>query len=217
LKYEAIKSVMAQTVPVDMLVLLTKKSVKPTIAERIADALNEGVAHIRLADFDYLLRMDGDTILARTFLEKNLVGEPDVRGNGYAHLIKVKTFLELMNGKYHHVADDQYLNSKFKQYGKKAGRLIEEPRVYAGHPFDVKYFVDRGRLLYLLGWFPLHVMATMSWNHGKDWYKHIFAVGSYFLSFIVKPQKFDVAEFDWNYQVRSEVRHLTRFFKLLNK
>jgi len=215
LKYETIRSVMNQTIPVDMIVLLTKKSSKLTIAERIPDLLNEGYSHIKLEDFDYILRLDGDTILKETFLERNLEGNPDLRGSGYAHLIKVEPFLELMNGRYSYIAEDAYLNAKFKQYGKNVGGLLEEPFPSGNRPFDAKYFVDRGRIMYLLGWVPLHVVMFMFRNNGKEWYKYIFAVGSYLLSFLVKPPKFDVAEFVWNYQVRSEIRHLTRFFKLL--
>ena len=89
LKYQTIQSVMNQTIPVDMIVLLPKKSSESTLVERIPDALNEGYSHIELEDFDYILRLDGDTILKETFLERNLEGKPDSRGSSRAHLIKV--------------------------------------------------------------------------------------------------------------------------------
>jgi len=213
LKYETVRSVMNQTIPVDMIVLLTKKSSKPTLVERIPDALNEGYSHIKLEDFDYILRLDGDTILKETFLERNLEGKPDLRGSGYAHLIRVKPFLELMNGKYHYMSEDAYLNAKFAQHGKNVGGLVEEPLISGEHPFDLRYFVDRGRIMYLLGWSPFHVVAFMLRNSGKEWYKYIFAVGSYSLSFLLRPPKFDVAEFVWNYQARSEISYLTRLLR----
>jgi len=209
LKYQTIQSVMNQTVPVDMIVLLTKKSSKPTLVERIPDALNEGYSHIKLEDFDYILRLDGDTILKETFLERNLDGKPDSRGSGRAHLIKVKPFLELMNGKYYALADDSYLNAKFKEHGKKVESLVEEPLSYAKHPFDVKYNVDRGKVNYILGWTPVHIAQSLSW----DW-NRIFLVGSYFISWLLlRPKRADVAKFVEYYQIRSEISHLTRLLK----
>jgi len=209
LKYETVRSVMNQTIPVDMIVLLTKKSSKPTLVERIPDALNEGYSHIKLEDFDYILRLDGDTILKETFLERNLEGKPDSRGSGRAHLIKVKSFLELMNGRYFNLADDSYLNAKFKECGKKVESLVEEPLFYAKHPFDVKYNVDRGRVNYILGWTPVHIIQSLSW----DW-SRIFLVGSYFISFLLlRPKRADIAKFVQDYQIRSEIGHLTRLLK----
>lgn len=48
-----------------------------TVAERVSKVLNEGLSHIRLEDFDYLLRVDGDVVLLHNFLEENLKGKPD--------------------------------------------------------------------------------------------------------------------------------------------
>jgi hypothetical protein len=209
LKYETIQSVMNQTVPVDMIVLLTKRSSKPTLVERIPDALNEGYSHIKLEDFDYILRLDSDTLLKETFLERNLEGEPDSRGSGCAHLIKVKPFLELMNGRYFHLADDSYLNAKFRECGKKVETLVEGPLFCAGHPFDVKYFVDRGKINYILGWTPIHVAQSLL----RDW-KAIFLVGSYLISWLLlRPKRADVAKFVQDYQIKSEIGHLTRLLK----
>jgi hypothetical protein len=213
LKYETIRSVMNQTIPVDMIVLLTRKSDITNEMERTPSLLNEGYSHIKLEDFDYILRLDGDTILKPTFVKRNLEGNPDLRGAGYAHLIKVKPFLKLMKGKYHPQCEDAYLNAKFKQYGMKVGKLVEEPLPSGLHPFNARWFVDRGRMMYLLGWAPFHVVAFALRDKGRTWYKYMFTVGSYFLSFLAKPAKFDVAEFIWNYQIRSEISYLTRLVK----
>jgi hypothetical protein len=209
LKFDTILSVLNQTVPVDMIVLLAKKSDKPTLVERISDTLNAGLEHIKLADFDYILRLDGDTILGKDFIAKNLTGEPDVIGAGYAHLIKVKPFLEIMKGKYNPLCDDAYLAAKFRQYGKNVERRLKEEPISRGkHPFNVKYLVDRGRLMYLFGWTPVHVAASTLWDRGN-----IFAAGSYLISCLARPKKTDIADFVRNYQVRSEVRHFSKLFK----
>ena len=99
LMFESIKSVMKQTIPVDMVVLLTKKSNKPTQTERVRDILNDAYKKIDLLTFDYILKIDGHSILPKDFLERNLVNEPDtVSSNGY-QIVKVKTFLAQNRGK----------------------------------------------------------------------------------------------------------------------
>jgi len=90
-----------------------------------------------------------------------------------------------MNGKYYPLCDDTYLAAKFRQYGKNVERrLKEEPTSRGKHPFSVKYLVDRGRLMYLFGWAPIHVVASMMWDQGN-----IFAVGSYLISCLARPKK----------------------------
>jgi len=218
LKFDTIKSVLAQSVPVEMIVLLTKKSKKPLLIERIPDALNEGFGHINLSHFDYILRLDGDTILGKDFLKNNLVGEPDCLGCGYAFLIKVQPFLELMNGKFHPLCDDTYLGTKFLQYGKKSEGGFKEWPLYSGphESLDVKYLIDRGKLEYMLGWTPFHIAESVMWNHGTNW-KSVFAVGGYVIAWLRRTEKLDIADFVRSYQVRREVTHVSQFFRKVAK
>jgi hypothetical protein len=157
--------------------------------------------------------MDGDTILGSTFLKTNLAAEPDVMGNGFAHLIKLKTFLEVMpHGRYTNICDDAYLNARFKWYGKKVYNNYLEKPLYSGahHSFDPEFHVNRGRMLYMLGWTPIHVLS-ITLQDIRDWYKIIFEVANYFLCFLLRPAKFDVSDFVRKYQVHSELGHLKAF------
>jgi hypothetical protein len=213
LRFQTIQSVLAQSVPVDMIALLTKKSDRPSITERISDASNEGISHINLSDFDYLLRLDGDTVLGRDFIKNNLAGEPDSVGCGYAMLIKVKPFLELMGGKFHPQSDDTYLNDNFLQHGKTWTQYKELPLYAALHSgAETNYYLDKGKLMYILGWTPVHVASNVLWLYGRRW-RSIFVVGGYLLSWLKRAEKLDVADFVKAYQVRSETNHFLSLFR----
>jgi hypothetical protein len=90
LLFESIKSVMEQTIPVDMVVLLTKKSNKPTQTERVQDILEDAYEKIDLTTFDYVLKIDGQVVLPKDFLERNLANEPDTITSAEYQIIKVK-------------------------------------------------------------------------------------------------------------------------------
>ena len=91
---------MKQTIPVDMVVLLTKKSNKPTQTERVRDILNDAYKKIDLSTFDYILKIDGHVVLAEDFLERNLANEPDTITSAEYEIVKVKSFLaRAENGK----------------------------------------------------------------------------------------------------------------------
>ena len=91
--FESIKSAMEQTIPVDMVVLLTKKSNNPTQTEQVSDILNDLYEKIDLTTFDYILRIDGHVVLPRNFLERNLVNEPDTITSAGFQIVKIKPLL----------------------------------------------------------------------------------------------------------------------------
>ena len=212
---------MEQTVPIDMIVLLTKRSSKSTQTERIPEVLNDGLEKIDLKKFDYFLRVDGHVVLPKDFLGKNLEGEPDtLYGAGFS-IVKIAPFIEIMGGRYYYLNDDSYLNAKFKQHGKKVGEQ-KIGLLHKEHAFNPKYYVERGRMLYLLGWTPFHILGIMSSTLARNRVReetcyNIFVIGSYFLSFLVRPPKLAIAGFVRDYQIRSEVQHLTGLSKKFSR
>ena len=123
-----VSSILQQTYPVDMILILPRKVEGKTVAERVSKVLNEGLSHVRLEDFDYLLRVDGDVVLPHNFLEENLKGKPDLCGGArHAMLIKVSPFLKLMNGKFHPKSDDSYTVYKFMKEGCRIKKRKVQP------------------------------------------------------------------------------------------
>jgi hypothetical protein len=211
LRFETIQSVMRQSVPVEMVVLLTKKSKMPTLIERIVDAENLGLRHVNLKEFDYLFKLDADTILGRDFLKNNLSDNPDAVGPGPALLVKVSEFMEVLDGKFRHI-DDCYVMDKFRMEGKNYHRWSEEPK-FTGHHFsasgeslDVPYLVGLGRMYYRLGHMPMQVFHSVFWEVPYS-IRNIFTVGGYLMSFILRPKKLDTYNFMKKYQTKTNILH----------
>lgn len=213
LNFKTIKSILNQTCPVEMIVILPKKVEGHTIAEKLSKVLNGGLNHLKLESFDYVLRVDSDVMLPSNFLKENLKQQPDLSGSaGYAMLIKTSTFLRVMKGKFHPKSDDSYTSYKFmkencKVYKNQVKPVLTRP---SGKHHGIKYFLDRGKAMYRLGYEPLHVLASFRWASGN-----IFAVFGYFVALLKCERKFDVADFVWQKQVRKLFKvkgFLKRFF-----
>jgi len=181
-----------------------------TVAERVSKVLNEGLSHIRLEDFDYLLRVDGDVVLLHNFLEENLKGKPDICGGArHAMLIKVSPFLKLMNGKFHPKSDNSYTVYKFMKEGCRIKKrkvqpiILRQAGLHQGNWFfkpkhqSVMYFYDRGKAMWRLGYEQFHVLGSSRFT-----FWNVFAVFGYLDALIKREKKFDVANFVWHRQVR---------------
>ncbi len=207
----SIMSIINQTYPVEMLIVLPKEVARGTTSQKVSRVLNDGLSHVKLQDFDYLLRVDGDVVLPSNFLEENLRGEPDLCGGaGYAMLIKVKSFLKVMKGKFHSLSDDSYTCYKFMKEGfEPVKRRVEPVRMrqkglhhgtsYFAKPRhqSILYFYHRGKGMHRLGYEPFHMFGRLRhsiWN--------IFAVLGYFAAIVRREDRLDVADFVWRRQVR---------------
>ncbi|MCD6241922.1 hypothetical protein J7K27_10525 [Candidatus Bathyarchaeota archaeon] len=190
-------SILNQTVPVDMIVLLPKKVEGRTIAEKVSKVLNEALSHIKIEDFDYILRVDCDTVIPPNFIEENLKGEPDLCGqSGHAMLIKVEAFKKAMNLRLHPQSDDGYLTKKFMMLGLNVQKWKVKPIHKKRLHSPIEMF-RRGILRYKYGHEPFHIL--FDWRHDI---RNIFAIFGYFYALLKREKKFDVADYVWHKQVR---------------
>lgn len=187
---DVVQSIKKQTVAVSRVEVILEKGVGDTLSARVSDVLNKGLKNIDLTEYDYLLRVDSDTLLPENFLEENLKVEPDVMGYGYAMLIKVEPFLKLMNGKFHPEQDDSYIRFKFFFAGLKSLDYVVPPKLLrdSGKPHGKKYFIDRGVMFYRFGYEPIHVLSKMFIDVHNFW----TGIG-YLKAVIKKPKKFEFA------------------------
>lgn len=193
-----------QTLPVEMIVILPKKMQGSTIAEKLSKVLNDGLSHLKLESFDYILRVDSDTVLPASFLKENLKQQSDLSGDaGYAMIIKTSTFIQVMQGRFHPESDDSYTCYKFMQENRK----VQKNRVKAillrpsGVHHSIEYFVNRGTAMWKLGYEPLHVLMSWRW----EW-RNIFTVYGYLRAILRGTKRHDIAKFVWNKQVRRLLR-----------
>lgn len=197
---DCIPAILRQTVPVSMVVLLHKPLRGGTTAQRVSLTLNDGLSHIRLGDYDYLLRVDCDTVLKPEFLATALKGLPDLYGDvGFAMLIKVSTFKRLMNGKFHDVSDDQYLWNKFTVEGARTIPLDKHLAQTRTWEYNKTNNMFMGEIYYRMGYEPLHILLFLR-NH--NFRMNLAVVLGYFCSFFRRINKFDFAPRIWSYQIR---------------
>lgn len=200
LNIQCVPSVLAQTYPIEMLVILPKEVKGGTLPERVSFALNQGLSNIRLENFDYLLRVDGDTVLPADFLEESLKDAPDLYGDwGYAMLIKIRPFLELMNGKFHPESDDSYIIHKFIAENRKVVSGQLELVKTRKRPHGMNDLLACGKIYYKLGYEPFHVLSFFGNRRRKDM---LLVVIGYFNALIRRERKFDMASYIWRHQTR---------------
>ena len=207
LHQSTVDSLMRQTVSPDMVVFATKTVNKPAINMRVATVLNEAFQQVRIGQFDYILRLDGDTVLSSNFLEKNLKLDMDLVGSaGCAQLIRIRPFLELMNGQLNETSDDTYIGLKFRRHGKKVAGYAVKPIHSSTTHHPMNDYVNRGVQLYKLGYEPVHVVQQCLFKRGAYSLKDLATVLTYFAHFFRRTKKLDIATWTWRYQVKRLVK-----------
>lgn len=169
----------SQTVPISLMVLLTEKVEASTWPARVAKILNNGLKHVKLDDFDYILRVDSDAWLPPNFIEGNLKDKPDVCGLGLAMLIKTVSFQKVMHSKFDQYSDDTAIHFEFQRHGLKAVYYKVDPAMLRkpGATHSLMYWVEQGIAYYQLGVEPLHMLAKtrLGWRHILSVYGYIYA------------------------------------------
>lgn len=220
LRLETLKSIFGQTVPVTCTVLLTEK-IKEHLPfpAKISKVLNNGLTDLRLENYDYLLRVDADTVLPPNFIKDNLKMDYDVLGYGPAQLIKVDSFLKYMGGRMYPSHDDGYPIVKFKQCGLKASsRYFVEPVIQRKPGFHqgTSWFVSQGELQYCYGYDILYEFAIVLYKWRRYHPYGLFYLVGYFKALFERKQRFDVAAPVLAHN-SLKYKNPLRFFRFANK
>jgi len=196
---------MAQTVQVNPIVVLHRKIEGGNLSEKVSYVLNEGLTHLRMENFDYLLRVDGDAVLSANFVEEGLRANADLYGGwGYAMLIKIAPFLKLLNGKFNRVSDDTYLVHKFRVYGLNVDVQHSTPLVkHRKRHHDSSDYRFCGEIYYRVGYEPLHILAFLRQKPLRTMWNLVLG---YFAAWLSRKRKFDFAPLIWHYQIRRLIR-----------
>lgn len=193
-------SIRSQTVPIQKIMLLTERVRGGVLSQKVSYVINKALAQICLEDFDYLLRVDGDTVLPPDYVEKCLRLKPDLCGDwGYVMLIRISPFIRLMNGRFHLEGDDSYITHKFIADGAKVVKTDVSIVQTRKRPHSVAEVMARGTIYYQLGYEPLHLLFGLR-NIGLRTY--VLIIAGYFSALIRRKAKFDVANYVWHYQTR---------------
>jgi hypothetical protein len=207
LDQHCIQSVQNQTVPVDKILVFTRRYQGGTLAARVSRALNDGLkeANVKLEDYDYFMRLDGHTVLPKNFVEYALEKNCDLFGESvHAALVKTSAFMKLMNGRFHPECDEVYLTHKFAILGTACSSYGS---LEIKHPFnEAKHSsIDHrstGELLYKSGYEPIHLFFILR----KFSKIHLLWFQGYLIALIERKTKFDFAKKLWNFQVHRLLR-----------
>lgn len=225
---DAIESVMKQTVsPSKILVAVGSKElyqklvtqphadiveyvyVKPNLREpvglRVAKALNVLLSRVSLREYDYLVRVDADTILPPRFIEENLKLNADYVGKaGYAMILKIESFLKFLGGRFAEIAaEDTYVGLKLLSKGCRVESWILPPKLKrkSGSGHSWRYFYIRGIEMCKLGYEPIHIIERLRWD-----FRYIFAIAGYIVAILKRVRRYDVA----HWVLRAQLRRLFR-------
>jgi hypothetical protein len=210
---ETLDSIKQQSLPVQKIVMVTERSSKAFVADRVCEVVNKALEKISLQEYDYILRVDSDVVLPSNFLEANLKTGLDVMGFGSAQIIRIDPFIKLMNGKLNIVSDDNYIHHKFLAHGLTAGQPVIKAvkKRASGAPYGNDYFIKMGEIQYCMGVEPLHEVGAMKPNA-----ESIFRLFGYFRALLTRKPLLDTAKYI-RYRQLATIRNVTRLSRGVRK
>lgn len=178
-----------------------KPDTQEPLGVRVAKALNFLLSKISLKDYDYLLRVDADTVLPPRFIEENLKANADCVGKaGYAMLLKMECFLKFFGGRFAEVsAEDSYIGLKLLSMGCNVKPWVLPPKLKrrSGAHHSWRYYFIRGVEMYKLGYEPIHVIDALR----RD-VRNVFALMGYMIAILKREKRYDIASWVFKAQLK---------------
>lgn len=208
---ETLQSLQNQTVRIDRVVLADRTFPDRRAGIRVAKAINCELDRLDLAEFDWLLRVDGDTILPPDWLERSMASGADVVGRGgYALLVKMSAFMAA-GARFPVVEpEDALLNLKIQSLGFKAVPYVVKPEFLRepgrGTERSLFTFLQRGVWTWRLGYEPVHAVYNFIFAvRLRRNPRYLLGIFGYFFAAASRAEKWDedVARFVFHKQVMS--------------
>jgi glycosyltransferase involved in cell wall biosynthesis len=183
------------------------------LGKRVATALNQALSTINLKEYEWLLRVDADTLLPRRFLEENLEVNADCVGRaGYAMLLRRESFDKIFNGRFVEVgAEDSYILYKLLSVGHVVKAWKLQPVVKGRKRHEWGYYSVRGVEMYKLGYEPLHVLETMLHD-----IRNVFTVLGYIIALVKRYKRYEFANWVFKTQLYRLFLRKKRYENLQN-
>ena len=180
-----------------------KPNFQDPLGKRVAFALNCALSKVRLSEYDYLLRVDADTILPSNFIEENLKVDADYVGKaGYAMLLKMDCFARQLGGCFVETAfEDTHIGLKLLSRGCIVRSWVIPPKLKrkSGAHHSWRYYFVRGMEMYKLGYEPLHVVEVVRHD-----FRNVFTIVGYAMAAFKRIKRYDIA----NWVFRAQLRRL---------
>jgi hypothetical protein len=196
-RLDTLQSIFNQTIPVVSTILLTEKIMeKMPFPAKISKVINNMLNDLKLENYDYLLRVDADTVLPPNFIEGNLKHNFDVIGYGPAQLIKMSSFQKYMGGRMHPDHDDGYPLVKFAQCGLKSkDTYFIAPNIQrvGGLHHGSSWFISQGELHFRYGYDIFTEIGIVFGKYRKYHPYGVFFLVGFFKALFQRKKRFDVA------------------------
>jgi hypothetical protein len=208
LNSECLPSINRQTCPVSHVALVTQRVRGGFLCERVSYVLNKALERFDLQSYDYLLRVDGDTVLPINFIRQGILADCDLYGTiGFAMLIKVKPFMDCMNGRFCSFDDDTYVGHCFRTYGYTvlAADLSKVKTRRISHPLS--FYLNKGATYYRIGYTFQNFVANIKPRQPAV---SIFLLGGFILALLGRKPKSEFACKIWSQQLMGLAKLLSR-------
>lgn len=202
---DCIPAIESQTVKIDKLVIEPLPE-GGELFDRVMSSANNALKRVDITNYDYILRVDGDCVLGKRYLERALNGDYDLYGPGCAMLLKVSTFQKVMGTRFKY-ADDAYLWGIYTLLKLKVSRGNND----FIHKSKNRTFKQRlvrgtyeGSIHHKMGWIPVQLGYDLSLDliRGVDPLSSISQVYGYLIAKIRRLPQFDIAKQIQVYQIR---------------
>jgi len=179
---------------------------------RIGHTINAALAGVKLQDYDYILRVDADVTLPRSFLATNLKVKADMVGRfGFAVILKTFSFIKLLKGSWPELfGEDTYVVHTYLSHGYCVMNYALSPilRRKSGVFYSWQDHFLRGVLMYKLGYEPFHAFGlALDIKANRT---NIFVIFGYISAVIKQMEQFEFA----NWIFRKQLRELVNMRKL---
>ena len=210
-----LRSLDEQTIRPDLVVVSNHRFSDPKTGPRVGKSINRTLAEVPWRDYDYILRLDGDSQVPPDFVEEALKENADLVGSGGSGLLFRRQVLEAMKGHWPELdGEDSYFVWKARELGFRQSL----PKVRGtGRPFgreyDVSRFLSWGFNCYRIGNEPVNFlrMALVSARTAKR-PGFLLAIPAYLGCFLIRMRRLDVADYVTRTQVRLVARGLRKRF-----
>ena len=185
LKQETVDSVFNQKFDGEIeLHVLTEVVKGGFLGEKVSYVLNRCIEKLDLTKYDWILRLDGDTVLPSNFVKVSTSVPYDVGSvgkAGHCTIIRMEAFLSCMpNQRFDKRVDDSTLYFNLMYHGWKCLDWQRDAWPLSFRPpgivSSLRYFLYGGKIRYIEGYEPVHVLLTpfVQVKHGSLVNKNIF-------------------------------------------
>ncbi|MGD0395505.1 MAG: glycosyltransferase family A protein [Nitrososphaerales archaeon] len=212
-------SLESQSLPPARIVVADKIFHDRHVGIRVSKAINTALDGLDMTEFDWLLRVDGDTLLPPDWIEKASALGADVVGTGGVLLVRMSAFKAVGYRFPVLEAEDSMLILKLMSLGFKRVPYTEPISLRGmmrGTDSSMLTFFRNGIWRWKMGYEPIHAVyiSVAASAHHRN-LRFLFQIFGYFFAMLSRPKKWDIdlARFVFDRQLRTDREKMRRLLR----